>query len=291
MNGKTHGIVGQRVFALLVGCMVVTDILAADAIVKAAMPVQACSTSDNEFSRAASAAKAFVIVGRAGDHVRLYRKHPGECAGNDLRACEGKAYLIPGDRVEAASTCGGYVHVRYVGQSRTSVGWVERTALREVGAVAAVPGRGDDAHPSSDILADVEGYYTSTGHCWTYDGPGNSPLPCGSLPDTCMIIKRIDASHAALSIESVQGNGHDCGTSGVADLRGKELIYVQTNKHDADDGNGITIDLNGPELKLDYIRGALGRSEQPFCAINANLQGIAFKKSDREAIAGRTCGD
>ena len=150
--------------------------------------------------------------------------------------------------------------------------------------------RSESETSDAEILADNEGYYTATGTCWIRGAPGEPAEPCGSSPDSCMSIRKLDRLHAQLSIESYQADGHECGMKGIAELRGRTLVYVQKDQHDQDDGNGLIVDLVGPELKIRYTPDSHFTSENPFCAVNADLQVIAFKKSEREAAAGRTCG-
>ena len=69
------------------------------------------------------------ILGPAGSHVHLYRRHPALCGSADAATCEVKAYLVPEDVVDVGTTCGDYVRVRYVGKTRLSIGWVEKKSI------------------------------------------------------------------------------------------------------------------------------------------------------------------
>jgi len=126
-----------------------------------------CVTSDAAFNGPGPYLPG-VTVGREGEHVRLYRVHPSECGSAEASACKSKAYLIPGDRVELAAACGGYAHVRYIGKSRTSIGWVELSALSEGPAAIVrrpheelepedsdVGARGENEASDADILAET----------------------------------------------------------------------------------------------------------------------------------------
>jgi hypothetical protein len=174
------------------------------------------------------------------------------------------------------------LRVRYVRKDHISTGWVEKKSLDERQAPAV----------SGNFLSAIEGYYTSRGHCWTRNADG-SVESCDGGPDgdSCLLIKRIDATHAELRIESFQANGHECGISGVAELNGGKLVYVQGHEGDDDDGRGLTIDAGASKLTIKYLKGEQVRLNNPFCAINANLESVEFDKSTQVPIAGKSCGD
>lgn len=247
-------------------------------------PAAECASGDEDFNGSRQPRHA-VIVGPAASHIRLYRQDPRSCATADaVPGCEGKAYLIPGDEVVVGSGCGDFLHVRYVGK-RTSTGWVDARAVRWTQAGESHSG----PEAAQDFLSRIVGYYVSSGLC-SETHNGQPAERCGEGWDTCMIIKRIDQSHAELHIESFQTNGHECGVSGVAQVADSQLTYVQGVEHDEDDGRGFTVRLEGDELKIRYIDDGQAHDTNAFCAINANLERVTFKQKDRQAIAGHTCG-
>ncbi|MES1195753.1 MAG: hypothetical protein ABUL58_02295 [Steroidobacter sp.] len=71
------------------------------------------------------------IVGEANSHIPLLHQHPALCALADDRQCKDKAYLVPGDTVAVANTCGEYAHVQYIGEKTVSYGWVKVDHLKE----------------------------------------------------------------------------------------------------------------------------------------------------------------
>src|SRR5208283_3106319 len=89
----------------------------------------ACQSQNSEFTPNRTSSRG-LILGLAGSHIHLYRQHPTLRISGDAAACEGKAYLMPEDVVEAATTCGDYVRVRFVGKKDISIGWVD--ALRSM---------------------------------------------------------------------------------------------------------------------------------------------------------------
>jgi hypothetical protein len=184
---------------------------------KEATRPQTCQSEDGEFTPNRNSAGG-LILGPAGSRIRLYRQHPALCNSGDVATCEGRAYLVPGDVVEAGTTCGDYVHVRYIGKNHISTGWIEKRSLGERQAPAV----------SGDLLSTIEGYYTSRGPCWTRNADG-SLESCDGGPDgdSCLLIKKIDATHAELRIESFQASGHECGVSGVAELSGGKLVMCK----------------------------------------------------------------
>jgi hypothetical protein len=61
-------------------------------------------------------------------------------------------------------------------------------------------------------------------------------------------------------------------------LQGESNIDVQNiSKPQA----GVTYHLKGEQVRLN----------NPFCAINANLESVEFDKSTQVPIAGKSCGD
>lgn len=71
------------------------------------------------------------VIGDAGSHIALNRQHPGSCKSTSADDCAGKAYLVPGNTVAVANTCGDYSHVQYIGEKKVSVGWIESDRLKE----------------------------------------------------------------------------------------------------------------------------------------------------------------
>jgi len=95
---------------------------------KVATTRQTCQSENAEFAPNRNSVGG-LILGPAGDRIRLYRQHAAVCNSVDAATCEGKAYLVPGNVVEVGIACGDYVRVRYVGKSRIS--WVEKKSLGE----------------------------------------------------------------------------------------------------------------------------------------------------------------
>src|SRR5689334_6981181 len=63
------------------------------------------------------------VTGESSNHIALNREHPAICAkAKDPVACEGKAYLVPGDVVAVANTCGEFAHVQFIGEKKVSYG-------------------------------------------------------------------------------------------------------------------------------------------------------------------------
>lgn len=153
------------------------------------------------------------------------------------------------------------------------------------------PADASDALASGDILDSLDGYYsTSSGRCSIRDADGTT-TDCGDPLDSCLIIKRIDATHAELHVESTQQNGHECGLVGVAELKGKDLVYVQAKQHNEDDGRGIRIKTTGPQLTIENLPEERPQMTNPFCAINADLGGLAFTKTEKLPAGSGRCGD
>lgn len=72
------------------------------------------------------------ITGEANAHIPLWHEHPALCASTDEAKCKGKSYLIPGNTVAVANTCGDYAHVQFIGEKTVSYGWVEGGRLKQL---------------------------------------------------------------------------------------------------------------------------------------------------------------
>lgn len=72
------------------------------------------------------------ITGEPNSHIALLHEHPALCASADDQQCKGKAYLIPGNTVAVANTCGDYAHVQYIGEQTVNYGWVLSKQLKQI---------------------------------------------------------------------------------------------------------------------------------------------------------------
>lgn len=70
------------------------------------------------------------VVGSIGSHIVLSRRHSQLCGPRDSEDCTGNAYLVPGDTVAVAKTCGNLAHVQFIGAKKVTVGWVLASALK-----------------------------------------------------------------------------------------------------------------------------------------------------------------
>ena len=61
------------------------------------------------------------VIGGVGTHVALNLQHPTLCKSTSNTDCTGKAFLMPGDTVAVANTCGDYAHVQLIGEKRLSL--------------------------------------------------------------------------------------------------------------------------------------------------------------------------
>jgi hypothetical protein len=78
--------------------------------------------------------------------LALHPDFPGNCvAGNS--GCDGKAYLVEGNRVTIGVLCGDWADVEYQGHDVTSWGWVESTRLKILGTADALTSMAFDIAP------------------------------------------------------------------------------------------------------------------------------------------------
>ena len=284
---KLHGVLGNRSGPLTIGVIALllmsTRVWADDA------EHGSCSKYENEFAASHNFVEA-EIVGDANTKVLISKVHSSACGRGSLESCKGNAYLISGDRVERGATCDGTTHILYRGKT-TFVGWIDSAALRDVSVDAGDQRRTAKAASrfSKSDLANLQGYYSSSGHCVITGKPGR-PQPCGQEADSCMLITRIDEKHVRLNIESLQTNAHECGISGIAEFRGSKLVYVQGSEGNEDDHRGLEVETSGPKLTIRYLADRTPHDTNAFCATNATLEGLAFSKSAKRSTVGRTCG-
>jgi hypothetical protein len=151
------------------------------AVAQAGTAPETCKSQNSEFLANGATARG-LIFGPVGSHIHLYQQHPALCISASAGACEGKSYLVPGDGVDVVTACGDYVRVRYVGKNHVSIGWINKTSLSESHS-PEVP---------RDLLSEIEGYYSSGGHCWAKNADGSvEPCGFGADEDSCLLFKKI----------------------------------------------------------------------------------------------------
>jgi hypothetical protein len=252
-------------------------------IVKAADAKPSCATGLSDFERPQTLRSA-VIIGTEGSRIPLYKKHPTECSGADATVCRGKAYLVPGDRVEVASACGGYARVRYVNNSRISTGWVQEIALRDEGTASSPSAR-------NDFLSQIEGYYEAPGRdCSSFEG--GKEVPCDPPSTDCLRIRKIDDQHAKFDVYSVQRNRSQCEVEGVADFRDGTLNYVERDPREMAAGDRLIIHFDKGQIAFEVVPGP---NEVPgtissFCGAQASLLNVHFLLKDKGLVDFGTCG-
>jgi hypothetical protein len=139
-----------------------------------------------------------------------------------------------------------------------------------------------------DPISQFEGYYTAPAtHCSRLDG--EQLRPCDPPEEDCLLVKRIDETHATIDIDSVQSHGTECGVSGVAELQEKSLVYVEKNPASPDAGKGIALQLAGKNLKIRYL-AAPERDSAPFCGVRARLDWLQFSLARRRPVDDHRCG-
>ncbi len=140
--------------------------------------------------------------------------------------------------------------------------------------------------PSS--LDAFEGYYTAPAtHCSMQDG--DVTRPCDPPEEDCLLIKRVDDTHAAIKLQSIQSHGHECGVAGVAELKDGRLVYVDANPASPESGKGIALRLDGRKLKIAYLEKP-DKDAAPFCGLKARLDWLVFALADRQPVGAHQCG-
>lgn len=68
------------------------------------------------------------VTGTKDSRVHIYPTYPQRCS-QDAKTCPAEAYVVPGDDVAIAKTCGGWAYVQYLGITHITVGWVQSSRL------------------------------------------------------------------------------------------------------------------------------------------------------------------
>jgi len=76
-----------------------------------------------------------------GAKLFLHREYPGDCVG--AHSCKNGAYIVPGDTVAIAKTCGDWSFIQFIGESRISAGWAERSRLTPLDHLAPTSAASD----------------------------------------------------------------------------------------------------------------------------------------------------
>jgi hypothetical protein len=139
-------------------------------------------------------------------------------------------------------------------------------------ALGAAVGRADD-----DLLSRVEGTYEVPAQC-TQMGLNGEQEPCGPQISDRLVIRRLSELSASFDLYSTQINGHQCAVSGIAQLDGDSLVYVDTANPDP--GQGIRIHLGPSEITFSYLKD-VSSSLRPYCGARAYLSRITFPVSAR----------
>lgn len=77
------------------------------------------------------------VLGQPGERLSLHPDYPPKCSGGS-KSCDGKAYLLAGDRVVIGARCGAWTDVQFSGPRSTSWGWVESARLKDLGSADQV---------------------------------------------------------------------------------------------------------------------------------------------------------
>ncbi|MGH8255110.1 MAG: hypothetical protein ACRET0_02750 [Steroidobacteraceae bacterium] len=141
-----------------------------------------------------------------------------------------------------------------------------------------------------DSLSALQGYYSAPSACTEREN--DKLVPCSSGIRDCFLIKRLDATHAQVSISRVEINAHSCSVdNGVAILKADRLVYIDKDPQSVTHGSGASIKIGKKRLTINYAGAKPTGFFLPFCGSGASLEGFSFELTSREPIANHTCGD
>jgi hypothetical protein len=130
---------------------------------------------------------------------------------------------------------------------------------------------------SGGALKVLGGRYEVQSQCTTL-GP-NGYEPCGADTRDYFELSWNSEHLASFEVYSVQTNGHQCAVSGIAELQGDSLVYL--DKASPDPGQGIKIQVNGNSITFSYLKPISARQLPPYCGTRAYLERIRFPLESR----------
>jgi hypothetical protein len=130
---------------------------------------------------------------------------------------------------------------------------------------------------SENSLRQISGRYEVPSQC-SVVGP-NGYEPCGPDNHDYLELNWISDRSASFELFSVQVNAHQCAVSGVAELKGDSLVFV--DKYSLDPGQGIRIQLIGETIVLSYLKPVPPRQFPPYCGTRAYLENVKFPTQSR----------
>lgn len=96
------------------------------------------------------------VVGTRNLRLDIYRTYPEGCS-QKAKICRAGAYILRGDNVAIAKTCGGEAYVQYLGTRHITVGWVDKSKLAALPAPPA-------PKPPDDRYTNVGGLHPWAAH-------------------------------------------------------------------------------------------------------------------------------
>lgn len=70
-----------------------------------------------------------VVTGANIDQLPIYARYPGDCSDRPQADCASRRYVVGGDTLAIAKTCGSWSYAQYIGEKRITVGWVSNVRL------------------------------------------------------------------------------------------------------------------------------------------------------------------
>jgi len=140
----------------------------------------------------------------------------------------------------------------------------------------------------SSFITSIEGHYVAPARNCTQP-EGDEQVPCDPPMEDCMMIKRVDDSHAKLYVYSPQWNGSECGIDGVAELHGKVLRYTELG-FDTSRGKKVDVKFEHGKITFEYVDPP-DLAGAPFCGEHAQLNWVEFDLKKKQPLNHATCPD
>ena len=141
---------------------------------------------------------------------------------------------------------------------------------------------------SSKLIDSLDGYYeVPSANCTESDG--DEQAPCSEHQKDCLLISKIDDSHANFAVASTQINLNSCGVEGVAVLEGNKLSYESQDRNDDMFGKKFYIFVKGGYITFKYAPGAETEAQAPYCGERARLDWIKFPLAVKQPTNNHSC--
>ena len=142
---------------------------------------------------------------------------------------------------------------------------------------------------SSKLIDGLDGYYeVPSANCT--ESNGDDQTSCSEHQKDCLLISKVDDSHADFAVVSTQINLNTCDVAGVAVLEGNKLSYQSQDRDDDNDfGKKFYMLVKGGYITFKYAPGTESGIRAPYCGQRARLDWIKFPLAVKQPTNNHSC--